>query len=106
MPSGSVVGGETALQASIVNQPSLLLVCRVLARLRHGHTLFSRRLGLKNQVFKSWEAADTISVMVVIAATGYVDSRCTLTRAFVCSGVVSYMNWLDAAITRNTGYGG
>jgi hypothetical protein len=68
------------------------------------NTLFSRRLGLENEVFKSWEAADTISVTVIIAAgsaaTGEVDSRCTLTRAFICSGVVSYMNRLDAAVTK------
>ena len=42
--------------------------------------------------------------MVIIAAgsaaTGYVDSRCTLTRSFVCSGVVSYMNRLGAAVTK------
>jgi hypothetical protein len=92
-PSGSIAGRKTALQASIVKQSSLLLVRRVLVRFRHGHSLFSRRLGLGNKVFKSWEAADTISIIVIIAAgsaaTGYVDSRCTLTRAFVCSGVVS-----------------
>jgi len=32
------------------------------------NTFFSRRLGLENEVFKSWEAADTISVNVIIAA--------------------------------------
>jgi hypothetical protein len=59
---------------------------------------------LGNEVFKGWEAGVTISVVVIIAAgsaaTGYVDSRCTLTRTFICIGVVSCMHRLDAAATK------